>query len=463
MGSSTDGEVAMYAHWPNLIEIQYRDQDDEVHIHPGVVVDVREGYATVMTQVLGRRGVIRLITGETTLPGEVIRSDPERNLSLLRVAALDQEPVVLGRSQLGMQVLAVSLRGVSAGQVTGIRRDSDAVTSVIHSAGSQLSGVLVDECGQLVAVLPGQTGTGLDSDSVAAFLAASQVSVTRHGSCKTSLSSARLSLQEASERARLAQDQAEQANQAVSSLETRLRDSSRRNDELERRAREARVEADRAAREAAVARALVDDARAQFEQKTRDLENTTIARIDEVEAGRRAAEERLESALAAQAEASRHRDQLMILVAAALVLVSGAGTLVWLRARRVVPDSRNSSAPRRPEKSVGLAGAQDVLMEGRDDEGTRFRVRASLDRLQQPSGMVLGRNPRDSELVVEHPDVSRRHARIRIVGRELTIEDLGSTNGTSVNGRPIDKKRQVTLVEGDRVVLGSVRLNVGRA
>ena len=49
------------------------------------------------------------------------------------------------------------------------------------------------------------------------------------------------------------------------------------------------------------------------------------------------------------------------------------------------------------------------------------------------------------------------------MGRQLYLEDLGSTNGTSVNGRAIDQKGQVILVEGDRVVLGSVRLNVGRA
>ena len=76
--------------------------------------------------------------------------------------------------------------------------------------------------------------------------------------------------------------------------------------------------------------------------------------------------------------------------------------------------------------------------------------------------MAIGRNPKDSELVIEHPDVSRRHSRIRVVVRQLYLEDLGSTNGTSVNGRPIDHKGQVVLVEGYRVVLDSVRLNVGR-
>ena len=119
--------------------------------------------------------------------------------------------------------------------------------------------------------------------------------------------------------------------------------------------------------------------------------------------------------------------------------------------------------PSRLRPCGSLSGQQDVILEGRDDDGTRYRVKAGIDRLQIPGGVVIGRNPKDSELVIEHPDVSRRHARIRVVVRHLYLEDLGSTNGTSVDCRPIDQKGQVALVEGDRVVLDSVRVNVGRA
>jgi hypothetical protein len=48
--------------------------------------------------------------------------------------------------------------------------------------------------------------------------------------------------------------------------------------------------------------------------------------------------------------------------------------------------------------------------------------------------------------------VSRRHARFRLRNRELIVEDLGSTNGTFVNGEKVRRRR---LVEGDRVLVGT--------
>ena len=48
-------------------------------------------------------------------------------------------------------------------------------------------------------------------------------------------------------------------------------------------------------------------------------------------------------------------------------------------------------------------------------------------------GMTIGREGCD--VVVADPEVSRRHAHIRIDGAATAIEDLGSTNGTFVNGR----------------------------
>jgi pSer/pThr/pTyr-binding forkhead associated (FHA) protein len=49
------------------------------------------------------------------------------------------------------------------------------------------------------------------------------------------------------------------------------------------------------------------------------------------------------------------------------------------------------------------------------------------------------------------PGVSRHHAEIRVEGPEIVLVDLGSTNGTFVNGQPV---RRVTLSDGARVTLG---------
>ena len=62
----------------------------------------------------------------------------------------------------------------------------------------------------------------------------------------------------------------------------------------------------------------------------------------------------------------------------------------------------------------------------------------------------LGRQ-RDCDVRVNHPTVSRHHAEIVFVGDRAFLRDLGSSNGTFVNGRPI---RQTRLNDGDIVQLG---------
>ncbi len=69
--------------------------------------------------------------------------------------------------------------------------------------------------------------------------------------------------------------------------------------------------------------------------------------------------------------------------------------------------------------------------------------------------MVLGRSP-DVEWHFDDPAVSRHHAVVRHYADHDEIEDLGSTAGTRVNGRPI--AAPWTLRSGDVVQLATVRL-----
>jgi pSer/pThr/pTyr-binding forkhead associated (FHA) protein len=58
-------------------------------------------------------------------------------------------------------------------------------------------------------------------------------------------------------------------------------------------------------------------------------------------------------------------------------------------------------------------------------------------------------------IVVDSPAISRAHARLSNTGDRVVIEDLGSANGTSVDGQPI--KAPVTLQSGAEVALGQAR------
>ena len=73
--------------------------------------------------------------------------------------------------------------------------------------------------------------------------------------------------------------------------------------------------------------------------------------------------------------------------------------------------------------------------------------------------VVIGRSP-SSAIVIDEPYVSASHARFTIQGPALVLEDLGSTNGTMVNGHIIEQP--VTLRDTDEVQVGDVIMRVGR-
>jgi DNA-binding winged helix-turn-helix (wHTH) protein len=66
---------------------------------------------------------------------------------------------------------------------------------------------------------------------------------------------------------------------------------------------------------------------------------------------------------------------------------------------------------------------------------------------------IVGRD-RDCEVCIDSGTISRRHARIVVTNGQATIEDLGSKNGTAVDGRRV--KAPVILEEGAQVQVGSV-------
>ena len=81
-----------------------------------------------------------------------------------------------------------------------------------------------------------------------------------------------------------------------------------------------------------------------------------------------------------------------------------------------------------------------------DDVGLTFRMLPGTLK-------TMGRAPR-ADFVVDAALVSRVHCRFVLNDRgELELEDLGSTNGTFVNGQKVTK---VTLNHGDTVTIGRV-------
>jgi hypothetical protein len=103
-----------------------------------------------------------------------------------------------------------------------------------------------------------------------------------------------------------------------------------------------------------------------------------------------------------------------------------------------------------PHPAGGFAGNPRLLVSGPDggDGNTQrtYELSAPLT--------ILGRGT-DCDLRLVDPGVSRHHAELRVEDGEVILVDLGSTNGTFVNGQPV---RRVALTDGTRVTLGRTTL-----
>jgi pSer/pThr/pTyr-binding forkhead associated (FHA) protein len=94
-----------------------------------------------------------------------------------------------------------------------------------------------------------------------------------------------------------------------------------------------------------------------------------------------------------------------------------------------------------------VADVSLVVREG-SSAGSEHPVEGSL---------TLGRE-QDADLVLDDTGISRRHAAVQIEDGDATVRDLGSSNGTFVNGERVEGPRR--LGEGDQIQLGDTVLEV---
>lgn len=98
---------------------------------------------------------------------------------------------------------------------------------------------------------------------------------------------------------------------------------------------------------------------------------------------------------------------------------------------------------------------------GKDREGVAFELVVEAGDLKRAAqGLVLGRHSEQCDLVLAHGSLSRRHARLRLIDGRLTIEDLGSTNGTIVDGMRLPPDTPRPLRNGAQLVMGEIRFAV---
>jgi hypothetical protein len=102
-----------------------------------------------------------------------------------------------------------------------------------------------------------------------------------------------------------------------------------------------------------------------------------------------------------------------------------------------------------------------MLLEATDAQGRVHRLGVDLAVMKtQREGLVIGRQASGSDLTVLHPSVSRRHARLTLDGTVVMIEDLGSTNGTVVDGVRLQPHASAPLILGRTLKLGDLMFEI---
>jgi hypothetical protein len=152
----------------------------------------------------------------------------------------------------------------------------------------------------------------------------------------------------------------------------------------------------------------------------------------------------------------------------AAVGAGGAGNAI-LRPSRVVaapigarspsPLSRPPGEDPTPSDTVGPAW----MLNGHDAEGKSFGGRVSLTSLRRLKyGVTVGRHDELCEVLINHPSLSRRHVRFRLQGETLTLEDLNSTNGTTVDGKALKPFEPHPIDASSTIVLGDLQFTVSK-
>ena len=141
-----------------------------------------------------------------------------------------------------------------------------------------------------------------------------------------------------------------------------------------------------------------------------------------------------------------------------------------LRIGRLIRQQERHSAARRPSnaglwRDDGIAVIQRSVLRMREvprlfgarrADGGTAPASVAPNRWPLDHGLTVGRQAMPGQVVLDHPNVSRRHAEFEVAGGTVVVRDLGGTNGTYVNGELV--RGAQSLVPGDRINIGPFEL-----
>ncbi|MBT4494824.1 MAG: FHA domain-containing protein [Gammaproteobacteria bacterium] len=461
----------------SIVRIEVFDGRDVIRVGSGFVVqgDRFNGYIVTNAELVSDADslTVQVPTTGAQLVAQVLRTNLSADYALLKVNGLDLPALIFARNEpISGEVVWSAAKLGDSDKVTlnkgllrnGFKLSREEPGWYQHTAalGVRHGGALLNDCGEILGLnfthgASDGSVRALDHPSLRKFLRNQNVKMTdASGVCVSEVVKAREKAELARAEAQRAKDEAEKAQSVARNLEKQLKASKRSGDDLIRQTRIARERAESAIRAAELAEAKAENTRRELEEKTTVLREETQELLKVFEEDRKLAEARFQDLLASQQEAAESRERILIGLSIALVII--IAVVVFLARVRFSGGRMvgRESGTRIGDTKIHRQELAEYVLDGRDDDGIRYLLRISGDQLGNDDGVIIGRNPKDSPYIINHADVSRKHARIRVMKNRVFIEDLGSTNGTSVNGQSIDDKGLVSVSSGDQIIIGSV-------
>ena len=484
---------------PDLKGVVSIDRADRSRAGSGFVADDK-GHVLTRVDAPGEVLFVTTTAGVTYNARQIDR-DPDSGLSLLKLAsgadALSPWPFARAAAEPQRRVYAIRGGATAAdatlvsGSLANIQRSPQGRPEIyLHNALTGEAGLglpLFNNCGEIVGVVVPRPGVclfcGDDSDRAAYALPIDQAQSRFAG---RGLAPARAAADCVSEAARAAEAEARaRAEQARAQAEAeaaqaRLQALER---ELEQNAdageaERARLEAEMEQRRAELARAEearreAEEAQAAAEEERRQAEEARAAAEEE----QRQAEE---AQAAAAAEAKKREQQYLLWGAIAGGLLLLILILVWALKQRSVRREQAAKARAEAEAKAAAASAAaaeaDLKAKAAEEarvaavptvffdiihaSGARSALRVPGASIAAAKGAVVGRNPKDSDFVINHAEISRRHFRLFTDGGLLLLEDLGATNGVIVDGKQLAAGQETVLADRSQARIGDLQLNV---
>jgi cbb3-type cytochrome oxidase subunit 3 len=412
---------------------------------------------------------VQTVNDPSEQTAQITYLDQNSDLAILKVNGMELPPFVfsLTKAKVGDRLWSAGLFSSETIAVQLRKTDYPAAFGSYVSQANESSSVVLNACGEMVGAHWGKESTTVDAVSMVSVLKGRHVKVSlAENNCLGVDAKADVAAQEALSAAQFARREAESAQALVGKLESQLALSKENNSDLVKLLNDTKQKTERAL---LVAQEAEKKARRSLTDMPYQGSVAALAAVQDENLLNQLVQDRLETQkrfnelLKVQQDTIATRDSLMMVLFVVIVclLIGVIFSLLRNGRRAAVTNSArakdDSVLPFFDDlKAKDKSTFTEYVLDGRDEDGIRYLLRISGDQMATSDGIVIGRNPKDSPYIINHADVSRKHARLKIMKKRAFIEDLGSTNGTSVNGQNIDEKGPVSVSNGDQIIIGSV-------